>query len=141
VTTYINNLHTTGTASSSATTWRTLTTRPRDPTRECNFCVASALSSYKLETTPHRRAIDAQRQARLNELAEDRCQLDEKLVILHWELGLDPEPRDWRPTQMVLMQDQPREGNSERHERRPTTEQSRACTSTPLARGRTRDYD
>jgi hypothetical protein len=42
---------------------------------------------------------------------------------------------------MVPMQDQPREGNSERHEGRPTTEQSRACTSTPLSRGRTRDND
>jgi hypothetical protein len=45
VTAYVNTLRSTGTASSSATTWRTPTTRSHDPTRECNVCVASASSS------------------------------------------------------------------------------------------------
>jgi hypothetical protein len=40
------------------------------------------------------RASDAQRWARLDELAEARCQLDEELAPLHQELGMDAEPRD-----------------------------------------------
>jgi hypothetical protein len=40
VTTYVNNLRATSAASSTATTRRTPTMQPRDPTRECNVCVA-----------------------------------------------------------------------------------------------------
>jgi hypothetical protein len=72
--------------------------QPRDPTRECNVCVASALSSSNPEPVPRHRTIDAQRRARLDKLVETRRQLDEELAILHWELGQDTEPRERQPT-------------------------------------------
>jgi hypothetical protein len=40
VTAYFNNLHATDAASAFVMTRRTLNTRPHDPTRECNVCVA-----------------------------------------------------------------------------------------------------
>jgi hypothetical protein len=94
VTAYVNNLRVTGAASGSATTRRTPTTRQRDPTRECNVCVASASSSSDPEPAPRRHASDTQRRARLVELAEAKRQLDEELLILYQELEMDPEPRD-----------------------------------------------
>jgi hypothetical protein len=72
VTAYVNNLRATGAAPGSTTTQRTQTTRQRDPTRECNVCVASASRSSKLEPAPRHRTADAQRRARLDELAEAR---------------------------------------------------------------------
>jgi hypothetical protein len=132
-TTYVNNLRTTGVASSPATTQRTATTRPRNHTRECNIRVASASSSSDPESAPRHRATEAQRRARLEELAKARCQLDEELAILHRELGQDPEPRDWQPVQMVPVQEQPRERNGERWEHRPAAEQPRGRDSTPSA--------
>jgi hypothetical protein len=39
------------------------------------------------------------------------------------------------------MQEQCRDGNGERQERRPTTEQSRARAPTPPPQGRTRNND
>jgi hypothetical protein len=42
---------------------------------------------------------------------------------------------------MVLVQEQPREGNGERQEHRPAAEQPRARAPTLPARGRTRDND
>jgi hypothetical protein len=47
---YVNNLRAIGTAPGSATTRGTRTTRHRDPTRECNVCVASLSSSF--DVTP-----------------------------------------------------------------------------------------
>jgi hypothetical protein len=44
VTAYVTNLHAIGIASGSATTRGAWTTRCRDPTRECNVCVASSSS-------------------------------------------------------------------------------------------------
>jgi hypothetical protein len=69
---YINSLRTTGAAPGSTTTRRARTTRRHDSTRECNVCVASALSSSEPEPVPHHRNTDAQRRARLDELAEAR---------------------------------------------------------------------
>jgi hypothetical protein len=86
VTAYINNLRTTGTASGAATTRRTPSTWQNDPTWECNICETLASSSSDPEPAPHHRVADAQRQARLDELAEDKHQLDEELAILHQEL-------------------------------------------------------
>jgi hypothetical protein len=63
VTAYANNLRVTGAASGSAMLRRTPTTRQRDPTRECNVCMASASSGSDLEPTPRRRATEAQRRA------------------------------------------------------------------------------
>jgi hypothetical protein len=91
---YVNNLRTTGAASGPAMTRRTPTTQQHDPTRECNVCVASALSSSDPEPAPRHRATEAQRWARLDKLAEAKRQLDEELAILHHELRLDPEPHD-----------------------------------------------
>jgi hypothetical protein len=88
VTAYVNNLRATGAAFGPAMTWRTQTARQRDPTRECNVCVASASSSSDPELAPHHRTADAQRRARLDELTEAKRQLDEKLAILHQELGM-----------------------------------------------------
>jgi hypothetical protein len=87
VTAYVNNLCATGAASCFATTRRAPTSRPRDPTRECNICVASASSNFDPEPASRHRATDAQRRARLDELAEARRQLNEGLAILHRELG------------------------------------------------------
>jgi hypothetical protein len=72
VTAYVNNLRATGAAPGSTTTERARTTRRHDPTLECNVCVASASSSSEPEPAPRHRAADAQRRARLNELAEAR---------------------------------------------------------------------
>jgi TolA-binding protein len=103
--------------------------------------VASASSSSDSEPAPRYRAADAQRRARLDELAEAKRQLDEELAILHQELEMDPEPRDRQPAQDVSVQEQPREGNGERRERRPAADQPRARAPTSQARGRTRDND
>jgi hypothetical protein len=79
VTTYVNNLRATGAAPGSMTTQRTQTTWQHDPTRESNVCVASASSNSEPEPAPRHRTADAQRRARLDELAEARRQLDEEL--------------------------------------------------------------
>jgi hypothetical protein len=50
----------------------------------------SAMSAWPLR----HRGADAQRRARLDELTEARCQLDEELALLHQELGVDAEPHD-----------------------------------------------
>jgi hypothetical protein len=121
---------------------------PRAPawdfTHECFVCVASALSSSNYtgaSATPscHRH----QRRASLSEIAEARHQLDEELANLHRELGEDHRPCNLRPApqptpQQVLVQEQRREGNSERQDRRPAAEQPRAHAPTPPARGSTR---
>jgi hypothetical protein len=75
--------------------------------------VALASSSSDPEPAPRHRATEAQRRARLDELVEARRQLDEEMAILHRELGQDPDPRDRQAVQMVLVQEQPREGNCE----------------------------
>jgi hypothetical protein len=59
VTAYVNNLHTTDAASSSAMIRRTPTMWRHDPTRECNVCVASASSSSNPELAPRHSATDA----------------------------------------------------------------------------------
>jgi hypothetical protein len=115
-----------------------------DSTRECFVSVVSA-SSGSTDLEQHR-VIDAQRRARLDELAEARRQLDEELANLHRELGEDHEPRNWQPAplpapQQVLVQEQHREGNGERQERRPAVEQTRARALTLSARGCTHDND
>jgi membrane carboxypeptidase/penicillin-binding protein len=69
VTAYVNNMRATGTAPGSTTTRTARTTWRRDPTRECNVCVASATSSSEPEPAPRHHTADAQRRARLNELA------------------------------------------------------------------------
>jgi hypothetical protein len=102
VTAYVDNLHTTGAAHGSTTTRRARTTRRHDPTRECNVCVASSSSSSEPELAPRHRDTYAQRRARLDELAEVRCQLDEELALLHQVLGVDAEPRDRQPAQGIL---------------------------------------
>jgi hypothetical protein len=83
VTAYVNNLRATGAALGSTMTRRARTTRRHDPTWECNLCVASASSSSELEPALRHRTADAQWQARLDELAEARRQLDEELALLH----------------------------------------------------------
>jgi hypothetical protein len=101
--------------------------------------MASASSSFEPDLTPCHCAADAKRQARLDELAEARRQLDEELA-LHQELGMDAEPRDQRPTQDIPVQKKPREGNVYRRERRPTADQLRVRAPTPPpARGPARD--
>jgi hypothetical protein len=127
VTNYVNNLCATGTAPGSTTTRKAQTTWWRDPTRECNICVASTSSSSEPEPTPRHRAAEAQRRARLDELAEAKRQLDEELALLHQE--------------DVPMQEQPGEGNEEWRKRRPAAEQPRARAPTPPAQERTRDND
>jgi hypothetical protein len=97
MTAYVNSLRTPGAASGIAAARRTPTTRSRDPTHECNICVASASSSSDPEPAPWHRTTDAQRRAQLDELAEARHQLDEEVAILHQELGQDPEPHDQQP--------------------------------------------
>jgi hypothetical protein len=94
VTTYVNSLRTTGAALGSTMTQKAQTTRRHDPMRECNVCVVSASSSSEPEPAPRHRNTDAQRRARLDELTEARRQLNEKLALLHQELGMDAEPRD-----------------------------------------------
>jgi hypothetical protein len=141
VTAYVNNLRATGAAPESTTTQRARTTWQRDPTRECNVCVALASSSSEPEPTPSHRTADAQRWAQLDELAKAKRQLNEELALLHQELGMDLEPRDRQPGQDVPVQEQPREGNDERWERRSAAEQQWARAPPPLAQGRTRDND
>jgi hypothetical protein len=97
VTAYVNGLLTISTTLGSAKTWGTRTTRRRDPTRECNVCVASSSSSSESEPAPRHRGADDQRHARLDELAEARRQLNEELALLHQELSIDAEPRDQQP--------------------------------------------
>jgi hypothetical protein len=80
---YVNGLRTAGAAPGSTTTRRARTARRHDPTRECNICVATASSSSESEPTPRHPGADNQRHARLDELAEARCQLDEELALLH----------------------------------------------------------
>jgi hypothetical protein len=70
---YINNLHVTSALSGSTALRRTPTTRQHDPTSECNVCMASALSSSDPEPALRQHAADAQRRARLDELAETKC--------------------------------------------------------------------
>jgi hypothetical protein len=69
----------------------------------------------KTKPTPRHRTADAQRRGRLDELAEAMRQLNEELALLHQDLGMDPEPRDRRPAQDIPVQEEPREGNGERH--------------------------
>jgi hypothetical protein len=110
VTAYVNNLRATSAAPRSTTTRRARTTRQHDPTQECNVCVASASSSSEPEPASRHRAADAQRRARLDELAEARRQLDEELALLHQELGMDAEPHDRRPAQDIPVQESPVKG-------------------------------
>jgi hypothetical protein len=56
--------------------------------------MASAPSSSEPEPALRHHAADAQRRARLDELAVARRQLDEELDLLHQELGIDAEPHD-----------------------------------------------
>jgi hypothetical protein len=88
--------------------------------------MASASSSSEPEMV---RAADAQRRARLDELAEARRHLDKELALLHKELGMDAEPRDRRPAQDIPVQEEPREGNGDQRERRPAAEQPRPRTN------------
>jgi hypothetical protein len=110
--------------------------RRHDPTRECNVCVASASSSSKPEPTPRHHAADAQQRARLDELAEARCRLDEELALLHQELGMEAVPCDRQLARHdVPVQGEPREGNSDRPECRPAADQPHGRAPTPLAHG------
>jgi hypothetical protein len=59
VTTYVNNLRTTGAAPGSLMTRRARTTRRHDPTWECNVCVASASRSSDPKLAPRHRGADA----------------------------------------------------------------------------------
>jgi hypothetical protein len=61
VTAYINNLRATSTSPGSTTNRRAWTTRQRDPTRECNVCVASASSSSEPELAPCHLLMDKRR--------------------------------------------------------------------------------
>jgi hypothetical protein len=128
VTAYVNNLRVTGAVSGSAALRRTPTTRRHDPTRECNVRVASSLSSSNPEPAPRHHAVDAQRRARLDELTEAKCHLDEELAILHQKLGMDSEPHDRQSAQDISVGvngngERPRDGSGERGERRPAAEQ------------------
>jgi hypothetical protein len=82
VTAYVNGLRAIGTNPGSATTRGTWTSRRRDPTRECNVCVASSSSSSELEPKLRHCGADDQWRARLDELVEARRQLDEELALL-----------------------------------------------------------
>jgi hypothetical protein len=101
MTAYVDSLRAASIVLGSATTRRALATQRHDPTRECNICVAPVSSSSESEHAPRHRGADAQRRARLDELAEARRQLDEDLVLLHQELGAEAEPRDRQPAQSV----------------------------------------
>jgi hypothetical protein len=131
VTAFVNDLRATGAVPGYTTTQRALTTRRQDPTQECNVCVASASRSSEPEPAPHHRAANAQRQARLDELAEARRQLDKEMALLHQELGMDAEPRDRRPTQDIPVQEEPREGNDYRREHCLAADHPRGRTPTP----------
>jgi hypothetical protein len=101
--------------------------------------VASTSRSSKPELALHHRATDAQWQARLDELAEARHQLDEEQALLHQELGMDAEPHNRRPAQDIPVQEEPHEGNGDRCERRPAADQPHGCAPTPPPHGATRD--
>jgi hypothetical protein len=105
----VDSLRATSIVPGSTITRRAPAARCHDPTRECNVCVALASNSSESEHAPRHRGADAQRRARLNELAEARRQLDEELVLLHQELGADAEPRDRQPAPSVPVQ-----GNGDR---------------------------
>jgi hypothetical protein len=94
--------------------------------------VASASSSFEPEPTPCHHEVDAQRQARLDKLAEAKRQLDEELA-LHQEMGMAVEPHDRRPAQDIPVQAETREGNGDRRERRPAADQPHGRTPTPPA--------
>jgi hypothetical protein len=94
VTAYVNALRAAGAAPGSTTTRRARTAQRHDPTRECNVCVATASSSFESEPAPRHRGADDQRCVRLDELAEERRQLDEELTLLHRELDVEAEPRE-----------------------------------------------
>jgi hypothetical protein len=85
--------------------------------------MATASSSSEPEPAPLHRGADAQRRARLDELAEARRQLDEELSLLHQELGMD-----------VPVQREPHEGNDDRRECRPAADQhaDRRVTTTDV---------
>jgi hypothetical protein len=136
---YVNNLLVTGAAPGSTMTQGARTTRRHDPTRECNVCVASASSCSESEPAPRHRAADAQRRARLDELGEARRQLDEELALLHQELGMDADPREQGPKQDIPVQEEPREGNDDQCERRPTADQPHDHAPMSPARGLARD--
>jgi hypothetical protein len=57
---YINDLRATSITSGSVTTRRPPPPWPRDPSRECYVCVASALSSSDPESAPHHHITNAQ---------------------------------------------------------------------------------
>jgi hypothetical protein len=97
------------------------------------------LSSSEPEPAPRHRGADAQRQARLDDLAEARRQLDEELALLHQELGMDAEPRDRRTTRIIPVQEQPREGNNNWRECRPAADQPHGRAPTSPACGKTHD--
>jgi hypothetical protein len=103
VTAYVDSLRAASIVPGSTTTRRVPTAQRHAPTRECNICVAPASSGSESEHAPRHRGADAQRRARLDELAEARRQLDDELVLLHRELGIGAEPRDRRPAQSVLV--------------------------------------
>jgi hypothetical protein len=148
VTAYVDGLHATSIIPGSATTRRAPAAQRHDPTRECNVCMAPASRSSESEHAPHHRGVDAQWQARLDELAEARRQLDEELVLLHHELSTDAEPRDRQPAQSVPMQGnddqrlardvpvqgEPDNANGNRRECRPTASQPHDRVPTPPVR-------
>jgi hypothetical protein len=96
VTAYVYSLRATSIVPGSTTTWRAPTAR-HHAHKECNVCVAPASSSSESEHAPRHRGADAQRRARLDELAEARRQLDEELVLLHQELGTNTDTHDRQP--------------------------------------------
>jgi hypothetical protein len=136
---YVNSLRTTGAAPGPTMTRRAHTAQHHDPTHDCNICVATVSSRSKPEPTPCHRDANAQRRARLDELAEARRQLGEELALLHQEPRMDAKPRDRRPAQDVPVQGEPHEGNDDRRERRLAADQPRGRAPTPLARGPSRD--
>jgi hypothetical protein len=66
-----------------------------NPTRECNVCVNNTSSSSESEPASCHHGADAQRRARLDELAEARRQLDEEQALLHQELSMDASDLCW----------------------------------------------
>jgi hypothetical protein len=91
---------------------------------ECNVYMASASSSSEPEPALYHRAADAQ--------------LDEELAPLHQELGMDAEPRDRRPAQDIPVQEEPHEGNDDRHERLAAADRPHGRAPTPPARDNNR---
>jgi hypothetical protein len=100
----------------------------------------SAWPPYRAAPSRSRlRAADAQRWARLDELAEARRQLDEELTLFHQELGMDAEPRDRQPAQDIPVQEEPLEGNGDQHERRLAAEHPHGRAPTLPPHGAARD--